>query len=49
MRFSEAFLSCFFAIWWAHGVAVASGFWITVGCVILPPMAFVVSMMELIK
>lgn len=35
--------------WWVHGVAVAQGFWMTAGCVVLPPMAFVVSMMEVIK
>ena len=36
-------------VWWVHGVAVAQGFWMTAGRVCLPPMAFVVSMIEVIK
>lgn len=36
-------------IWWVYGIAVAQGFWMTAGCVVLPPLAFVVSMMEVVK
>lgn len=36
-------------VWWAHGVAVAKGFWLTAACFILPPAAWVVSMMEMNK
>lgn len=36
-------------IWWVHGIAVAKGFWMTVFCFVMPPVAWVVSMMEILK
>ena len=31
-------------VWWVHGAAVAQGFWETLGCIFLPPYAWVVSL-----
>jgi len=38
----ELFLTVLFIGSWVFGIAAAKGFWITLGCVILPPMAWIV-------
>lgn len=34
-------------LWWIHGVAVASGPWTRVICIIIPPMAWCASIVKL--
>ncbi len=38
----------FFVIWWFHGIAVASGFWMTL-IALCPPIGMVISMMWLME
>ncbi|MNL72078.1 hypothetical protein D3C87_1973310 [compost metagenome] len=41
MRIGEALVYLAFVVSWVCGIAVAKGFWITVVCVVLPPVAWV--------
>lgn len=34
---------------WVFGIAVAEGFWLTIGCVTFPPMAWVVLAQHLMR
>lgn len=42
MNLAEAFTYLWMVVAWVCGIAVAKGFWITLGCVLLPPMAWIV-------
>lgn len=46
MRWPEAFLYTLMFGGWVCGVAVAKGFWLTLGAVFLPPMAWVLLAMR---
>lgn len=49
MRWSEAFVYSLIIWLWVAGIAVAKGFWLTLGAVLLPPMAWVLFAQWLLK
>jgi hypothetical protein len=42
MNFPGFLMAMSMIVPWVLGIAVAKGFWITVGCVLIPPMAWVI-------
>ena len=46
MRIGEALLAIVATAAWVAGIAVAKGFWMTLGCVLIPLMAYVVLAMR---
>ena len=43
MNWPEAFTYLWMILLWVFGIAAAKGFWITLGAVLLPPMAWVIA------
>lgn len=42
MNFNEMIFSLFIVIAWVFGIALSKGFWMTLGSVFLPPMAWII-------
>ena len=48
MKWPEVFLYTLMISAWVCGIAIAKGFWLTLGAVLLPPMAWVLLAMKLL-